>query len=99
LHGIVMNWFTQAGVRPTRVRTCNSLSVNASLLRKGLGVGAMPVDMVKDELASGELIALREQPLLPKVGYSAAYMPSHNFKIVPLIVAYAKEESRFTGTW
>jgi DNA-binding transcriptional LysR family regulator len=99
LHGIVMNWFTQAGARPTRVRTCNSLSVNASLLRKGLGVGAMPVDMVKDELASGELIALRERPSLPKVGYSAAYMPSNHFKVVPLIVAYAKEESGFSGTW
>jgi DNA-binding transcriptional LysR family regulator len=98
-HNIVMQWFMQAGVRPTRVRTCNSLSVNTSLVRKGLGISAMPVDLVSDELASGELIALRERPSLPKVGYSAAYMPSNNFKIVPLIVAYAKEESRFSGTW
>jgi DNA-binding transcriptional LysR family regulator len=98
-HNIVMQWFTQSGVRPTRVRTCNSLSVNTSLVRKGLGISAMPVDLVRDELASGELIALRERPPLPKVGYSAAYMPFNNFKIVPLIVAYAKEESRFSGTW
>jgi hypothetical protein len=28
-----------------------------------------------------------------------AYLPSNSFKIVPLIVAYAKEESRFSGTW
>jgi DNA-binding transcriptional LysR family regulator len=99
LHDIVMHWFTQAGVRPTRVRTCNSLSVNTSLVRKGLGISAMPVDLIRDELASGELVALRERPALPKVGYSAAYMPSNHFKIVPLIVAYAKEESRFSGTW
>jgi DNA-binding transcriptional LysR family regulator len=98
-HNIVMHWFMQAGVRPTRVRTCNSLSVNTSLVRKGLGISAMPVDLISDELASGELIALRERPPLPKVGYSAAYMPSNNFKIVPVIVAYAKEESRFSGTW
>jgi hypothetical protein len=41
----------------------------------------------------------REQPPLPKVGYSAAYLPSNNFKIVPLIVAYAKEESCLSGSW
>jgi DNA-binding transcriptional LysR family regulator len=99
LHNVVMHWFTQAGVRPTRVRTCNSLSVNTSLVRKGLGISAMPVDLVSDELASGELIALREQPPLPKIAYSAAYIPSNSFKIVPLIVAYAKEESRFSYTW
>jgi len=99
LHNIVMQWFAQAGVEPTRVRTCNSLSVNTSLVRKGLGISAMPVDMIREELASGELVALQERPALPKVGYSAAYMPSNNFKIVPLIVAYAKEESRFSGTW
>jgi DNA-binding transcriptional LysR family regulator len=98
-HNIVMHWFMQAGARPTRVRTCNNLSVNMSLVRKGLGISAMPVDLISDELASGELIALRERPPLPKVGYSAAYMPSNNFKIVPVIVAYAKEESRFSGTW
>ena len=65
----------------------------------GLGISAMPVDLVSDELASGELIALRERPPLPKVGYSAAYVPSNTFKIVPLIVAYAKEESRLSGNW
>jgi DNA-binding transcriptional LysR family regulator len=81
------------------VRTCNSLSANTSLVRKGLGISAMPVDLVSDELASRELIALREQPPLPKVAYSAAYIPSNSFKIVPLIVAYAKEESRFSNTW
>jgi DNA-binding transcriptional LysR family regulator len=98
LHGIVMQWFAQAGARPRRVHTCNSLSVNTSLVRKGLGVSAMPVDLIREELASGELIALRERPSLPKVGYSAAYMPSNDFKIVPMIVAYAKEESRFSHT-
>jgi DNA-binding transcriptional LysR family regulator len=99
LHNMVMQWFAQADVRPTRVRTCNSLSVNASWVRKGLGIGAMPVDLVRDELASGELIALSEHPPLPRLDYSAAYMPSNGFKIVPLIVTYATEESRFSGTW
>jgi hypothetical protein len=59
----------------------------------------MPVDLVSDRLASGELIALREQPPLPRVAYSAAYMPFNSFKIVPLIVAYAKQESRFSDAW
>jgi DNA-binding transcriptional LysR family regulator len=98
LHNMVMQWFAQADVRPTRVRASNSLSVNASWVRKGLGIGAMPVDLVRDELASGELIALSERPPLPRLGYSAAYMPSNGFKIVPLIVTYATEESRFSRT-
>ncbi len=44
-------------------------------------------------------MALRDQPPLPKVAYSAAYIPSNSFNIVPLIVAYAKEESRFSDAW
>lgn len=59
----------------------------------------MPVHLVSDRLASGELMALRDQPPLPKVAYSAAYIPSNSFKIVPLIVAYAKQESRFSDAW
>ncbi len=50
----------------------------------------MPVHLVSDRLASGELMALRDQPPLPKVAYSAAYIPSNSFKIVPLIVALCK---------
>ena len=95
-HDVVMRWFAEAGVRPRRVRTCNSVSVLTSLVRKGLGFSAIPVDLIADEIASGSLVALQEHPALPSVVYSAAYMTAEAAPIMPLLVAYAKAESQFT---
>lgn len=95
-HDVVMRWFAAADVRPGRVRTCNSVSVLTSLVRKGLGLTAMPVDLVEEELAAGALAALPERPALPRVGYCAAYMTSGAAAILPGIVACAKAESLFT---
>ena len=92
-HGIVMRWFVAADVKPGRVRTCNSVSVQTSLVRKGLGVTAMPIDLVEEELASGALVLLPEKPALPRVGYCAAYLSKEAATIMPRIVAFARAES------
>jgi DNA-binding transcriptional LysR family regulator len=94
-YDVVMRWFAEADIRPRRLSTCNSLSVQTSLVRKGLGLSVMPVDLIADELASGTLITLPESPALPRVSYSAAYRLSDIVTVMPQIVTYAKEESQF----
>ena len=96
-YDIAMRWFAAAGVQPRRVRTCNSVSVQTSLVRKGLGFGAMPVDLIHDELSNGSLVALPGSPTLPRVIYSAAYMMSDASPVMPQIVAIAKAESQFVN--
>ncbi len=95
-HDVTMRWFAASAVRPERLRTCNSVSVLTSLVRKGLGLTAMPVDLVEEELASGLLTVLPEKPALPRVSYCAAYMESGVTAILPQVIACAKAESRFT---
>ena len=94
-HDVAVRWFTAGGVRPSRVRTCNSVGVQTSLVRKGLGIGAMPVDLIGEEISSGDLVALPGRPLLPCVSYSAAYMTLEALLITPRIVAMARAESQF----
>jgi DNA-binding transcriptional LysR family regulator len=94
-HDVVMRWFATAGIRPKRLSTCNSLSVQTSLVRKGLAITAMPLDLISEELANGTLITFPESPALPRVSYSAAYLQSEIVTIMPQIVNYAREESQF----
>lgn len=88
-YDIAMAWLADARLKPRRVSTCNSLSVLTSLVRKGLGISLMPMDLIAEELANGTLISIPEYPALPRADYSAAYLPSEAAPIIPQIVAYA----------
>lgn len=88
-YDIAMRWFAGAKLKPRRISTCNSLSVLTSLVRKGLAVSVMPMDLISEELANGTLVTLPEYPTLPRANYSAAYLLSDAAPIIPQIVAYA----------
>jgi DNA-binding transcriptional LysR family regulator len=95
VHGMVMRWFAAAGVQPKRVSLCNSMSVVSSLVRKGLGISPLSTELFAEDLSSGELVALPEQPPLTPVEYSVAYIPSRDLPVLPQIAAFAQEESWF----
>ena len=95
VHGLVSRWFAAAGVQPKRLSTCNNLGVKVALVRNGRGISPLPTEIVAGLLASGELVALPEQPTLATVAYSAAYMPSYEIEILPEIATFAQEESWF----
>jgi DNA-binding transcriptional LysR family regulator len=97
-YDIAMVWFAEAKLKPSRVSTCNSLSVLTSLVRKGVGISLMPVDLIVEELANGSLVAIPEYPTLPRADYSAAYLPSDDAPIIPQIVAYATTLSQSPDT-
>jgi DNA-binding transcriptional LysR family regulator len=76
---------------------CNSFSVVALLVRRGVGVSLLPPDLFAGDLDSGVLKILVEQPYVPKVEYSAAYLPAIDASILPEVAAIAREESWFFG--
>jgi DNA-binding transcriptional LysR family regulator len=100
-HDVMIKWFEQAGVKPPRVHCCNSISVVASLVRKGVGVSLLPSDLFQDDLLSGALVVLPATPSIPKVGYAAVYLPNMDLSpaaelsILPEIAEFAREESWF----
>jgi DNA-binding transcriptional LysR family regulator len=93
----IINWFEEAQVSPGLVHRCNSFSVVASLVRRGVGVSLLPPDLFAGDLESGTLKVLIEQPAAPKVEYSAAYLPVVDVSILPEVAAIAREESWFFG--
>jgi DNA-binding transcriptional LysR family regulator len=94
----IINWFEEAQVSPGLMHCCNSFSVVALLVRRGVGVSLLPPEMFAGDLESGLLKVLIEHPDVPKVEYSAAYLPAIEVSILPEVAAIAREESWFFGS-
>jgi len=93
----IINWFEEAQVSPSLMHCCNSFSVVALLVRRGVGISLLPPELFAGDLESGVLKILIEQPDVPKVDYSAAYLPATDVSILPEVAAIAREESWFFG--
>src|ERR1700694_412639 len=93
----IINWFEEAQVSPHLMHCCNSFSVVALLVRRGVGVSLLPPELFAGDLESGLLKILIEQPDVPKVEYSAAYLPASDVSILSEVAAIAREESWFFG--
>jgi DNA-binding transcriptional LysR family regulator len=93
----IINWFEEAHVSPHLMHCCNSFSVVALLVRRGVGISLLPPELFAGDLESGVLKILIEQPDVPKVDYSAAYLPATDVSILPEVAAIAREESWFFG--
>jgi DNA-binding transcriptional LysR family regulator len=53
LHATVTKWFADAGAVPTRVSTCNSLSVTMLAVLRGKAIGLVPIRVMQDEIDRG----------------------------------------------
>jgi DNA-binding transcriptional LysR family regulator len=76
LYALIHEWFGNAGLRPQRICTCNSLNAVARLTQEGLGISVLPVPIVRDELQRGDLRIVRANPNLPTIIVYAAYHKS-----------------------
>ena len=76
LHTTATNWFAQAGVTPTRVSTCNSLSVTMLSILEGLAIGLVPIRVMQDEIARGKARQLSTLPPIPGHRVSLCYQAS-----------------------
>jgi DNA-binding transcriptional LysR family regulator len=70
---IVKSWFGTAGTQPTRLSTCNSLSVIARLACDGEIVSFLPLAIVAEEIAAKRLRVLNASPKIPEPRLFAAY--------------------------
>jgi DNA-binding transcriptional LysR family regulator len=55
LHRDITEWFEAAAVEPTRISTCNSLSIMVRLATSGYGIALLPVAIVGQELQCNDL--------------------------------------------
>lgn len=62
LYTTTLSWFADAGVKPARLGTCNSLLHIERLAASGVGAALLPVAILHDELASGVLSVIDTSP-------------------------------------
>lgn len=73
LYATIQEWFASVGDMPTRLYTCNSLSIMANLAGKGFGLSLLPVGLFQSEMKRGALRVLQVKPALPKHHLAIAY--------------------------
>jgi DNA-binding transcriptional LysR family regulator len=60
----VMQWFRQAGTTPLRLSTCNEVTATIRIILRGLGIGLIPVRLMKPYV---EQRLARELPVAPAI--------------------------------
>jgi DNA-binding transcriptional LysR family regulator len=65
LHQTITAWMADAGCRPTRLSTCNNLSVIVDMVASGLAVAVLPMSAVRRDVAAGRIRRLDVRPAVP----------------------------------
>jgi DNA-binding transcriptional LysR family regulator len=68
-----MRWLKEANAVPQRMSMCNSLPVTKFVIASGLAVGVVPVRVMQDDLARGEVRQLSVSPPTPGHRVSICY--------------------------
>ena len=65
LHATVMRWFTEAGVKPRRISTCNSIHATAETIAEGAAIAVVPVRIMQSGVDQRMVRQLKVSPPLP----------------------------------
>jgi DNA-binding transcriptional LysR family regulator len=90
----VMNLMSRRGRTPLRIHACNSLLTVVRITKEGMGIAAITPMIVKNELASGELVELSSADKVPPLDYVAAWLVSPDEERMEQVVAIAEQISQ-----
>lgn len=65
LHATVMKWFADAGAKPRRMSTCNSIIATAESVAQGAAIGIVPVRLMHPAVEKRGVRLLKLNPPLP----------------------------------
>lgn len=71
LYSTIRDWFATGNVVPTSVFTCKSIHVAGALAKAKLGVALLPLRLYAQELKKKNLVALRVDPPIQPMQFSA----------------------------
>ncbi len=91
LHSTAMKWFSQAGVTPQRVSTCNSLSVTVLTILHGTAIGLVPVRVMQEELENRRAKLIPVSPIVRPHRVSICYQISEFGPGLKVLVDLTKE--------
>ncbi|WP_041676474.1 LysR family transcriptional regulator [Ramlibacter tataouinensis] len=98
LNSLVRKWLQSGGQEFDGVNSCNSLQLMLQLVRAGHAIAVLPVPLVREHLATGELRILQARPHIPLAPYYASYLKDSGGRSVAAVVEIARsvlEKVRF----
>jgi DNA-binding transcriptional LysR family regulator len=69
----MIGWFASTGLTPHRIDFCNSVSMLANLVNKGVGLGIYPNKLAERELNEGSVTVLKTDPPIADTPIFAKY--------------------------
>jgi DNA-binding transcriptional LysR family regulator len=96
-HTLVMNWFRDAGVEPTNISSCNSLSTMLLLVAAGHGVAVMSPAIMKDKISARAIHTLSTEPSLRQQEYLVAYQNERQSSGMDTVIRLTTEVLARTG--
>lgn len=96
-HTLVMNWFRDAGVEPTNISSCNSLSTMLLLVEAGHGVAVMSPAIMKDKISARAIHTLNTEPALRQQEYLVAYQNERQSSGMDTIIRLTTDVLARTG--
>ena len=90
LNGLVQKWLRSGGLDFDGVNSCNSLSLMLRLVRAGHAIAVLPVPILREQLASGELRCLPAKPAIPPMPYYASCVKDERGPGTSVVVEIAK---------
>lgn len=73
VHSTVQDWFSAAGLSPSRLSTCSSVTVMMQAVMAGLAITVQPVRIMSEAIRRGHLKRLDARPSLPAHRVSIGY--------------------------
>lgn len=98
LNGLVQKWLRSGGFDFDGVNSCNSLSLMLRLVMAGHAIAVLPVPILRQQLATGELRCLPAKPAIPPTPYYASHVKNERGPGTSVVVEIAKsvlERERF----
>lgn len=90
LNATVQRWLRSGGFDFDGVNSSNSLQLMVRLVRAGHAIAVLPMPVVREQLANGELRCLPARPAIPPAAYYASYVQDDAVRGTPVVVEIAR---------
>jgi DNA-binding transcriptional LysR family regulator len=98
LNSLVRKWLQSGDLEFDGLNSCNSLQLMLRLVRAGHAIAVLPLPIVREQLASGELLILPARPVIPPTPYYASYLkeaPGPGIAVILDITRSVMDKTRF----
>ncbi len=96
MQAMLVRWFGQGGIQPSRVVISNSMQTSAMLAAAGLGLAFLPIAYYRPWIDDGRIRHVRTRPAIPPSRFGAVFPERRATPLVEAVVRLAVAHSTFS---